>query len=347
MATQFVIDLETTLKTKSDPSELWGRMLELESIIEPLTSKGDIWAASTPAPTILEDSELLVTYSLRCIGRIKLNSARIKVHRYCAFSDIPIFSKKHCDLASTPDDPSKASQTLAAMCPCSSTYHSTIQGILEPASQAHYKSSFSKTASHNNGTPTLTPTVASCGILPFSSHFSAKVCLRAAFNIARAFQSLPLPMSPPTNSSLLQHMQPNGSISNAMPEPAILGSIGQPPRMVPMFACCAMQSCYAMVMLSYKSHAMVLGGTSSGPAPYFGEFGKANSNGGNGDGAVLTAPVKKLLTKLEQGLDMILWALRNYAVAYEALGGMRDQVEIAVRNLGSIESQSYNPARAN
>jgi hypothetical protein len=106
-----------------------------------------------------------------------------------------------------------------------------------------------------------------------------------------------------------------------------------------------MQSSYAMVMLSYKSHAMALVDNSGGPTSLLGDTRKTSNIGGpsyskNSDGAVRARPVKKLLEKLEEGLDMILGALRNYAVAYEALCGMRDQIEIAARSVGSMELEN-------
>jgi hypothetical protein len=72
--------------------------------------------------------------------------------------------------------------------------------------------------------------------------------------------------------------------------------------MVPIFACCAMQSSYAMIMLSYKTKAM----------SFVGDM----SNGQD-------SPAMKMLAQLHDGLQMILAALKNYSIAYEALGGMR------------------------
>ncbi|KAG0646570.1 Xylanolytic transcriptional activator xlnR [Hyphodiscus hymeniophilus] len=322
MATQFVIDLDTILKMKSDPSELWERMLELESLIEPLATRADSWNLSSLQSTTIDAAELGVTHSLRGIARIKLNSARIKVHRYCAFSDVPVFTKKHCDLAAIPQEPSK-DETFTPICPCSSTYHSTIQGILEPSSKIQSRSTFSQSTSNGDYTTSGNSAVANCGILPFSSHFSAKVCLRAAFNIARSFQSLPFPPSPATGSSPPSHLE---QLDNSHKSPELAS---QPPRMVPVFACCAMQSSYAMVMLAYKSHAMALVNSASGPAAHKGDCRTSTSMSGE-------KPVKKLIERLEEGLDMILEALRNYCVAYEALHGMRDQIEVAARGVGSM-----------
>lgn len=38
----------------------------------------------------------------------------------------------------------------------------------------------------------------------------------------------------------------------------------------------------------------------------------------------------QLLTRCEEGLRRVLQALDNYSVAFEALGGMRDQIQAAV-----------------
>lgn len=79
--------------------------------------------------------------------------------------------------------------------------------------------------------------------------------------------------------------------------------------MIPVFACCAMQSSYAMIMLSYKTRAM-------------GFIGMLD------DGT--ESPAKKLLGQLGDGLQMVLDALKNYSVAYEALGGQRGESESSV-----------------
>jgi hypothetical protein len=305
-ATQFVIDLDIVIKNGSGTSSLWDRMLELDAMIEPIMTKADSWILSSTPQSTLDWSELSVVHSLRGIARIKINSARIKVHRYCAFSDMPVFEKKHCDLAAVPNASSRNRSTSPG-CACSTTYHSTIQALLD--------------SSNDNPayTTAATPPIG-CEILPFSSTFSSKVCLRAAFNISRSFQMLPYPSS---SSTLTTFSTPPNSLSfnNQMLETPV-NPATQHPRMMPMFACCAMQASYAMVMLSYKSKNMgFIGGPSQG-AP----FVDLNGN--------IQGQVSQLTRKLEEGLEMVLGALKNYAVAYEALGGMRDQIEIAARNVG-------------
>jgi hypothetical protein len=253
-----VIDLDITLKTASDTATIWQRMLELEGMIEPLILKADTWALESFPPVMLDHSELKVSQALRGIARIKLNSARIKIHRYCAFADVPVFTKRHCDLRSisnTPIPPS-SSAPMPPNCNCSSTFHQL------------------------TSTPAAAPSISiDCGILPFSSNFSAKVCLKSSLAIARSFTALPVP----------QPLRACAPISR----PSQLKT----PRMIPVFACCAMQSCYAMIMLSYKTRAMGFPG--------------------NGEAA------GRLLLQLGEGLQLVLDALKNYSLAYEALGGQR------------------------
>lgn len=245
-------------------------MLELDSIIEPLVAKADSWTLESYPPVSLDFSELKVAQALRGIARIKLNSARIKLHRYCAFSDIPVFTKKHCDLRSASDTSQDVNTPMAPVCGCSGTFHQ-LPSNLSPSS--------------NSSPP---PSNTACGLLPFSSHFSAKVCMKSSFAIARSFQSLPYPQ-PVRRSDLMSYFPPMNNT--------------KAPRLVPIFACCAMQSSYAMIMLCYKTRAM-------------GFIGALGSEGKD-------SPSARLLAQLHEGLQMVLDALRNYSMAYEALGGMR------------------------
>lgn len=197
-----------------------------------------------------------------------------------------------------------------------------------------------------------------CNVLPYTSHYSAKICLKSAFAIARSFTSLPYPQPvrrslsspnsipqqnqgqnqiqmegqdpysyfstmslPITTSPYARHSlspQLGSSISNSnsgsVSGPLGPGNANPAPRMIPVFACCAMQSSYALIMLSYKTKAMGFAGPLSN-----------NSNGNkNDDGnGAKENQAQKLLGQLSEGLHMILGALRNYSVAYEALGGMR------------------------
>jgi hypothetical protein len=77
-----------------------------------------------------------------------------------------------------------------------------------------------------------------------------------------------------------------------------------------------MQSSYAMIMLSYKTRAMGFG---------------------LGDGNVAA---ERLLGQLHDGLQLVLDALKNYSLAYEALGGQRDQIQLAVEAVNGMLGKS-------
>lgn len=72
------------------------------------------------------------------------------------------------------------------------------------------------------------------------------------------------------------------------------------PRTMPSFACCAMQSSYAMLMLYYKSRAISSGMVESP-----------------------LSDTDQLGDELQHGLECVIGAVRNYSMAFEALGGMR------------------------
>lgn len=122
---------------------------------------------------------------------------------------------------------------------------------------------------------------------PFSSHLSAKYCLKAAFNIAQSFEALPYPN--PTGDQ--------GSLKLSS-----LSDSGKFPRTMPSFACCAMQSSYAMLMICHKIQA---------------KSGEGFMDQWNEHLA------SSLTNQLRDGLDQVLRALDNYSMSFEALSGMR------------------------
>jgi hypothetical protein len=162
-------------------------------------------------------------------------SARIKVHRYCAFFDIAVFSSKHCDLASLPKKEIDGSepQQLQSCCmttlssPLSACSHST--GSVSP-------SVFDSPSPTSNG-----HLQASLTEFPFTRHDSSRICLKSALNIASSFDAMPYP-------------NPSGELCET---PIFLGS-GSPfiiPRTMPAFACCAMQCSYALLMVKDQTES--------------------------------------------------------------------------------------------
>lgn len=73
---------------------------------------------------------------------------------------------------------------------------------------------------------------------------------------------------------------------------------------MPSFACCLMQSSYALLMLFYKARVAKQLSPESG-------YESASD------------PGDQLVEELRHGLELLIRALTNYSVAFEALDGMR------------------------
>ncbi|OTB06307.1 hypothetical protein M426DRAFT_55515, partial [Hypoxylon sp. CI-4A] len=290
-ATQFVIDFNRARREQSDMTRIFNRMRELERLLEPLIIKSESWALNCPLTQPVDKSESVLSQSLRCISRIKLNSARIKVHRYCAFFDLAVFSAKHCDLKSTTEKNVVDSPDVVQLQSCCTSMNGTPSIHSSPSG-----GSVSPTLSSRS-----TPNVDCCGFstqpaaatpvlnFPFSTHHSSKICLKSALNIAQAFDSLPYP-------------NPTGTLCDT---PCLIGPTSTliTPRTMPSFACCAMQCSYALLMVKDRTESL---------------YPASNSE---------AALVDNLRDRLQQGLISILVTLENYATAFEALGGMRGRLK--------------------
>ncbi|KAI2618788.1 hypothetical protein GGR54DRAFT_142717 [Hypoxylon sp. NC1633] len=288
-ATQFVIDFNKARKEQSDMAPIFHRMRELERLLEPLITKSEKWLNTCALTQPVDKNELVLSQSLRCISRIKMNSARIKVHRYIAFFDLAVFSGKHCDLKSTTEKQVADSPEITQLQACCTTMSSTPSSF-----SSHTAGSVSPTLSSRS-----TPNIDSCGFnyqplppvlaYPFTTHHSSKICLKSALNIAQAFDSLPYPNPTGILCDTPCYIGPNSGLIT--------------PRTMPAFACCAMQCSYALLMVKDRTEtAYPMSTTESSPL------------------------VDNLRDRLQQGLVSILVTLENYATAFEALGGMRDQI---------------------
>ncbi|KAF2670353.1 hypothetical protein BT63DRAFT_478522 [Microthyrium microscopicum] len=223
-ATLFVVDLNKTLERNENLDIICDRMQQLEQEMAPLVAQADKYAQCMPSFNPVDSDEEIVAETLKSMARVKLNSARIKLHRFCAFFDHPIFSKKYCDLKpiSSPLDFRDRTPSMSSMACCSTSMISmNINMDLDlPLTPSE-------------------PTVASSGqdfrstgdlieLFPFSSRASQKICLKSALNIVQSFETLPYPFL----------------ISN---KPM--------PRTMPSMSCCAMQAGYALLMLRQKTLA--------------------------------------------------------------------------------------------
>ncbi|KAI0863203.1 hypothetical protein F4860DRAFT_77234 [Xylaria cubensis] len=282
-ATQFVIDFNKVRKAEADMTRIYARMQELEGLLEPLIIQSESWSSNYSLTQPVDSSEAVVANALRCMSRIKLNSARIKVHRYCAFFDIAVFSSKHCDLASLPKKESDGSEPQRLGACCMTSLHSP------PSAYSRSTRSLSPGSSDSSSPGANGLIQASISDFPFSRHESSRICLKAALSIASSFDAMPYP-------------NPAGQSCET---PIYLGSRSTliTPRTMPSFACCAMQSSYALLMVKDRIETI---------------YPRSN-----GSSSVL---VDNLRDRLQQGLLSVLATLENYAAAFEALGGMRDQI---------------------
>ncbi|CAJ2512439.1 Uu.00g054540.m01.CDS01 [Anthostomella pinea] len=301
-ATQFVIEFNRARKGQIDMGRIFNRMRELERLLEPLITKSESYTSSCSLTQPMDKSEATLAHSLRCMSRIKLNSARIKVHRYCAFFDLAVFSGKHCDLTSTSERKADSPEPRQLQSCCTTTLDGALSVSSLSAESSSPRLSHSPpphtnghmndhTNGHANGHTNGNSGFRQQSALafPFTTHHSSKICLRSAFNIAEAFDFLPYP-------------NPTGQLSDT---PLYLGpgSTLITPRTMPAFACCAMQCSYALLMVKDRTESAY---------PFtFGETGPLVDN---------------LRDRLQQGLLSVLVTLDNYATAFEALGGMRDQI---------------------
>ncbi|KAK2608271.1 hypothetical protein N8I77_006892 [Diaporthe amygdali] len=385
-ATQFVIELNKAVRDNADMNPIYERMKELEALLEPLLAKSETWPLTSTTASPVGPGEAVVARSLRCMASIKLNSARIKLHRYCAFFDIPVFSRKHCDLKSLrdADNPGPAGDEPRRWptCSCSSFANpftsisttpasGTASSIRSPSSDgagALQQTSFPASgpaapfgqAQHGAMTAQQQQQLTS---FPFSSHQSAKICLKSALNIAHSFDELPFP-NPTGVAHHTQQQQQHQQGGGAAGAPCYLSPTSATvcPRTMPSFACCAMQCAYALLMVHQKTKSMypysaevasIAGGAGGGAVP---NTNNGHNNGplnlaavaaggivvdasGNGGGGPRPLAVNSLLVRLQQGLSSIYATLSNYATAFEALGGMRDQIRSAIE-----ESQAFSVA---
>jgi hypothetical protein len=231
-------------------------------------------------------------------------SARIKIHRYTAFMNIPIFSQKHCDLPTSPVPPKKRESVIGTLDYYDTPLESASASKTSPPNEHISQLDCCSTDIAMNSAPGIPPPQDDAGIgilscctpeapvfsttsktpsldsssdpsAPFTRSLSTKICRTAALNIVHSFHTLPYPsplVSPPSPIPL--------------------------PRAMPVFACCAMQCNYALLMLSHKA---------------------SRSHEYSDDDIVLQG----YKSHLRQALGVVVGSLENYSAAYEALDGMR------------------------
>lgn len=251
-------------------------MEELDCYTESLINMANSWTLRGPNDLPCDSREEVVSRALRCMARIKLNrygtislfesfvltedrSARIKIHRYCAFFDTPTFSARYCDLDSKSD-----SETLCSI-------SSAMSSISE--------------SSGSSITLSLSSVPSAIDLLPFNRHHSTKICLESALQIAKAFDDLPFP-------------NPSGQTYPPSFISAPTTSLAAP-RLMPALACCGMQCTYVLAMVKTRMETAY------------------------GEDKAASPIVDSALLRVRMGFESICALFDNYAMAFEALGGMR------------------------
>ncbi|KIW17815.1 hypothetical protein PV08_05010 [Exophiala spinifera] len=275
LCTQYTVALKKALEAGVSPNELSGKKTALDREIDAILYRHAAQPVDVPLLSSTDFEEQTLARSLRAQAHIKLNSARIKLHRYNAFRDLPIFTRKHCDLE--PTDPT-APRQLGCSC------HS-VSPTVTPESIQSGNNSISPADSD--------PMPKLASEIPFNDLIAAKICMKAALAIGRAFEILPYPnpmqLAPPLYG----------------PSMLSITSMNPAPRTMPAFACCAMQSCYTLLTLCYRSLERQCVYQRS-------------------------VATDKGLEGLYAGIGRVLAALQNYSMAFEALNGMTQQVEEAL-----------------
>ncbi|KAJ5677995.1 uncharacterized protein N7477_003628 [Penicillium maclennaniae] len=294
-ATQFIHDLNKCLSSQSGMHYMFERMHQPDSWTNSVLAQTEILPIVSHDAGFGDQHETITAQSIRSISRIKLSSAQIKIHRFRAFSDIPLFIKRHCDLTSaspstTPADlsnksPMSASGINPVSCSCSN-----LNSFQRASSTEYMTPSDSSTSSDVHPYVPHYPHYPFASGFPYSPQHSAKICLRAALVISRTFENLPFPQPLPGNQQQQNQQRP------------------QLPRTMPSFACCLMQSSYAMFMIFYKARVAK-------------QFSPDSEN------EIASDSTDRLVEELRQGLQRIIGALSNYSIAFEALDGMRDEIQ--------------------
>ncbi|KAJ5558534.1 hypothetical protein N7535_008749 [Penicillium sp. DV-2018c] len=303
-ATQFIGDLTKCLASQSGMYYMFERMQQLDAWTNSVIAQVEMLPLVPQTPGFGDHDEAITAQSIRAISRIKLCSAQIKTHRFRAFSDIPIFLKRHCDLTAATTQPATNPPTITPKHPGTGTG----TGIRDLSCACSMAPTFERAPSSEYMTPSDSSTSSEihpdpygsapqCSQYSFASGFpystqqSAKICLQAALFISRLFHSLPFPQ-PLTHSP----RDPSRPL----------------PRTMPSFACCLMQSSYAMFMIYYKARVAK-------------QLSPDSENERGRD------PTGQLIEELRQGLERIIGAVSNYSIAFEALNGMRDEIEGAYK----------------
>ncbi|KZF22343.1 hypothetical protein L228DRAFT_150998 [Xylona heveae TC161] len=252
----FITDLENYSSSSSIAHPLVPeQMLALDSKLRSMMSETDL------SPNICRDRvEALSMRNMWLFTRSVINSARLKLHRFRAFSNQPIFLEKHCDLATVKD--------LAA--------RNTTE---DKAEDQGY-------------------------IFPFSKVESLKVCQKSSLASVRIFHSLCFPERNNLWSDVVL-VSPDETSCRSRP--------------IPYFACCAMQTAYAVLILLYTVRN----------AFYSRQFIDCQDLFSDPEPGTEAHDAERLIEELQHNLERLLEMMHCCFSWFEGVGSMREEIQNA------------------
>lgn len=144
---------------------------------------------------------------------------------------------------------------------------------------------------------------------PFTEQESSNICLKTALVIATAFRNLPYPNPYGTQALEISPMTSGSGISSE-------GLVRKYPRTIPYFACCAMQSCYSMLMILHKIRACL---ATDRLATCYHLLSKPEP-------ASEVSDAERLIEELRHGVESLGICLKS-DIIFEGVGGMGHEIE--------------------
>ncbi|CEJ58569.1 hypothetical protein PMG11_07223 [Penicillium brasilianum] len=172
-------------------------------------------------------------------------------------------------------------------------------------------------ASINTNYPSSTPVPSPTWVtdrnsfFPFTEQESSNVCLKTALVVATAFRNLPYP-----NPYGTQHRERSPMTSRSMI--SSVGLIRKSPHTIPYFACCAMQSCYSLLMILHKIRACL---ATDRLASCYHLLNKPET-------ATEISDAERLIEELRHGVEFLGMSLKS-DIMFEGVGGMGREIEHA------------------
>ncbi|KAH8805042.1 Zn(II)2Cys6 transcription factor [Xylogone sp. PMI_703] len=263
-------------KSSSLSPSLQHRLRDLDSKVRSyvLNSDSEIKQARQGVP------EIRVVKVLWMVARFSIHSSWIKLHRIGAFSDIPFFFSKYCDLTAVNPSPLWASVDH-------STDSVTPVNVRTVSATTKYQLR-SKSSEDTD--------------FPFEIHDSTIICLKSALVTVRVCRQLP---KPETDCG----MSGGDSYSSRF---QFYGAL-------PFFSCCAIQSCYVMLMIIYKVKGLILSSQLQEHSYLF----------SHPESETQVQDAERLIEELRNGLAIMIKVLENCRVAFEAIDTMVDELQCA------------------